>query len=279
MRKWGLIAAAMIVLLSGCSSKFAYNNFDWMLYWYLDDYIELSDQQKDLFDQRLVDWLQWHRSEELANYRDHLASVKASVETGDVSQQDVLKQFERGREHWYRMRDKIAPQLIPMAQQLSEDQIITMFDALEEDNLEEEEDREQDAEKRLKQNIKRTKKQLKEWIGPLTKGQVAMVERYVPQFETNFDNWLSYRRAIQQAAKKKMLARDSDEFPQNVIALMQNPEAYQSAEYQRISETNRMRYAAMLSELESTLTKKQRRRLLREIDDVIDDLHDLIQQD
>lgn len=65
--------------MTGCSTKFAYNNFDWLVLWYFDDYIDFSNSQKAHFDQRLDDWIQWHRKEELAVFRTHLQPIRADI--------------------------------------------------------------------------------------------------------------------------------------------------------------------------------------------------------
>jgi len=41
-----LFILVFVVFLSACSSKLAYNNLDWWVYWYLDDYIELKEDRK-----------------------------------------------------------------------------------------------------------------------------------------------------------------------------------------------------------------------------------------
>ena len=42
-----VLTILLLVSVTGCSSKFAYNNLDWLVYWYVDDYIEFSDQQEE----------------------------------------------------------------------------------------------------------------------------------------------------------------------------------------------------------------------------------------
>ena len=45
-----LLVVVFIIFLTSCSSKLAYNNLDWWVYWYMDDYIELKDEQEEKFD-------------------------------------------------------------------------------------------------------------------------------------------------------------------------------------------------------------------------------------
>lgn len=71
-----VVAVLLLLSLSSCSSKFAYNNLDWWVYWYLDDYIELNDRQEEQFDDYLNNWLSWHKRSELNRYKAHLERVK-----------------------------------------------------------------------------------------------------------------------------------------------------------------------------------------------------------
>ena len=45
-----LVVFISVMFLASCSSKLAYNNLDWWVYWYMDDYIELKDEQEEKFD-------------------------------------------------------------------------------------------------------------------------------------------------------------------------------------------------------------------------------------
>lgn len=56
-----LLVIAFSFLLSACSSSFIYNNLDWLLYWYLDDYITLTSEQRSQLDDRVETWQAWHR--------------------------------------------------------------------------------------------------------------------------------------------------------------------------------------------------------------------------
>lgn len=67
-----LLAIFVFLLLSGCSSQFAYNNLDWLAYWYIDDYIDFTAEQEVIVDQKLITWLDWHKQQELPRYLSDL---------------------------------------------------------------------------------------------------------------------------------------------------------------------------------------------------------------
>ena len=46
-----IIISLLSISLTACMGvKFTYNNLDWVIPWYLDDYLSLNDQQDDSFD-------------------------------------------------------------------------------------------------------------------------------------------------------------------------------------------------------------------------------------
>lgn len=265
-------------LLTGCSSKFAYNNLDWLLYWYLDDYVELDKQQKAKFDAKLEVWLKWHREEELARYKADLVALKDRFNQGPLNEEELMGVLGLGRKHWEHLRDKLAPELSELAVELHDSQVQELFEKLEKDNLDEEEEwQEEKDEDPVKNRSKRIQKQIKNSIGKLTKTQIAIVDEYAPQFTSTFEEWITYRRNIQATAKVLFESRKQDpEFPGKLLTLMTQPDDYRSEEYKSISQQNRQLSARMIADINQTLTAKQMKRLNRELDNLIEDINDLI---
>ena len=81
-------------LLSACSSSFVYDNIDWLLYWYVGDYVDLSTSQKAKLDERIASWQDWHRSTELKQYQKQLQNLKVQLSTGPLNQQQWLNEFD-----------------------------------------------------------------------------------------------------------------------------------------------------------------------------------------
>lgn len=269
----------MPFFLMGCSNTFTYNNLDWLLYWYLDDYVELDKQQKKQFDVKLESWLEWHRSGELPRYQAHLESIKQRLNVEPLTASQWLQEFSDGRDHWSRLRNHISPGLIEFSKVLNDEQVEQLFVALEKENIENEEERaESSAEQRAEKNVKRMKANFKDWIGKLSKQQEKLVEDYSPQFTTNFENWIAYRRHIQSSAKQLMMTRNEDpQYSEKMLTLFQSPELYQSQQYKEVSDYNRNLYADLLFDLTSTLSSKQKKKMNKEIDDLIEDVTDLIE--
>ncbi|NMH58473.1 DUF6279 family lipoprotein [Alteromonas ponticola] len=271
----------LICLLSACSSKLAYNNIDWLIYWYLDDYIELNDAQEAQFDGYLASWIKWHREEELASYIKQLKALKADVQNDNLTQQVVSANLQQARGHWISVREKITPQIAELATEVTDEQLIQFFAALEKDNKEEDEELaeylEKSEQEKLEKRIEGLTEDLEERIGDLSSAQKRIVAEFAPQFTSTHADWIAYRRAIQQASRRLFVTRPTNEnFKADLIRLMNNPDDFRSNRYQVNREKNNALYAQFIERIGQSLSPRQKKKLLNEIQDIIDDLEDLM---
>lgn len=278
MKKWCWIV--LVLFLSGCSSQFVYNNMDWMIHWYLDDYIDLNKPQKKVFDKHFTVWQVWHREEELAKYAAQIKEIIVMIESDSLTQEAMSNHFEQLRSHWVSLRNRIAPDLAEMAPALTVKQVGHLFEYLEEQNAEREEEQNEFAgkseEERMEVRAKDIRENISEWIGKLTEPQKQLVKHYSPQFRSNGREWLKYRRLVQEHAHELFINKDSDpEFKTKLLAVMSDPESYRHQTLIENSEHNGKVYTAMVVELSQQLTSKQKKRLLRKLDGYIEDFEDL----
>lgn len=273
--------AACALLLSACSSQFAYNNLDWLIHWYLDDYIDLNKVQKQTFDGQFAQWMQWHRTEELAKYQQHLEEIKGLLKQDSMTQQQVSAQFDLGRQHWERLRTHLVPELSQLALLLNEQQVIELFDSLEERNVEQEEERlEMTQEEMLVSFEENFEDDLKEYFGRLTSKQKALIKETVANIIPNRLEWIKYRRAVQTVARELLMERHSNpNFTGEFASLLNNPEALKHELYIQNSAHNRRVFAQLVADAFVTITPKQKKRLFRKIDNLIADLMELQEYD
>ncbi|WP_370137007.1 DUF6279 family lipoprotein [Alteromonas sp.] len=270
-----LLVVVFIIFLTSCSSKLAYNNLDWWVYWYMDDYIELKDEQEEKFDAHLQNWLSWHKKSELTRYKAQLEDIRKQIQNDTLNSSIVYNNLELARSHWERVRDEVSPELAAIAKTLDDEQVVTLFAALEKDNKEEEEERQEALEKseaqRLKDRIERIEDTISERIGRLSGEQKQIVSTYAQQFISTGDAWLEYRRNIQNAARKLFVTRrQNEQFEEELVALMQNPDDYKSEVYKQSSAHNMTVTDTLLAEIISTLSEKQRKTLVENVDELIE---------
>lgn len=273
MKKF-LFITVFALSVGGCSTSFMYNNLDWLVHWYIDDYVELTSEQKDAFDSHMRQWLAWHRSEELVVYQNHLLQLNTRIIGTPLTKQQWLSEFEKARTHWQRLLQELDDDLSELILKLRNDQITSIFDALEQRN--------QETEKRRQARDKNWRSDKLEddvirWIGPLSESQQQLIRDSTQKLESNFTAWMQYRRKWQSEAKKVALSReDTNKWRQAMSNILLNPDQFKDAEYQQKSNRNRQTYAALLADLHMSLTEKQKRHLQNEIQDLINAISDLM---
>jgi hypothetical protein len=282
MRVKKIIIIGLVLLLSGCSTKFIYKNVDWLVYWYLDDFVELTEQQEDVLDLKLATWLDWHKQNEIPKYIAHLDELSTDIASQKISLAKMDYHQQKAAEHWIRLKTRIVPDLVEMANSLTQEQVSSMFTELDERNQEEAEEREERLQKTLenrrKDALKRNKKSLKRWIGSLSSEQEQLIENMYGNYHSNGELWWQYRVKY-QAELKSLLQTDNrdDAFSRKLRELLMTPEIYRSEELNQRQLENSNTYKSFLLSVDGLATPEQRLHLLSEISEFNQDLNVLIE--
>jgi hypothetical protein len=89
MRLRALLALMLAIgLLAGCGPSFTYNHLDRLIPWYVDGYVDLTRDQRQILQGQLEPLLQWHREEELVAYIALLNRIESDLES-PVAAEDV----------------------------------------------------------------------------------------------------------------------------------------------------------------------------------------------
>ena len=270
------------MLLSGCSTKFVYKNFDWLVYWYVDDFVELSNEQEEIVDEKLKQWLIWHKTHELPKYLEHLKQLSSDIQTRQINFDRIDYHQSRASEHWIRLKERVIPDLVEMAPLLTEKQVESMFKELDDINSEDAEEREEHLalsdEERKKKTIRRNKKNLERWLGKLNREQEQLIEDTYDDYHPNGELWSQYK--VRYQAELRALFDNSDrskDFMDKLQSMLMNPEVYRSEGLTQRNLENGIKNKELLVRLDSLSTVKQRKHLLEEIAEFAEDVQALMQ--
>lgn len=271
-----------VFMLAGCSTKFTYKNFDWLIYWYLDDYIEFTDKQEAAFDKHLHNWLIWHKSTEMPKYLAHLDEVIADLGSQQMSFERILYHQHKARAHWERIRAHISSDLVDMAMSLNDKQVDEFFIALAE-KLEEEQEELADelaktASRQQNNWFKAFKDDASDWIGRLNDEQKQFVKNSYSSFLPSRQLWLDYYKDYQAVLKQAFLGRQNEVvFKAELYELINNPEQYRSEALVDVFEKNAHAKVSMLLTVLTLSSEKQQTKLVKEIGEYRQDVIDLIE--
>ncbi|WP_322414065.1 DUF6279 family lipoprotein [Vibrio sp. 16] len=181
------------LLLVGCGTKFVYNNMDWLLIEYLEDYVDLNSDQESLIEQRVALLSEWHRSEEIPNYVEHLDELM-TLDLKNLTAAQLNAQEEKLRAHTDRIVKRVAPDLAQLIHKLSDEQVDELMDNIrvrhskykaKYSQLNEEEVRQVYAE--------RIAESMENWLGRLTKDQERLVEQWSNDLQITTSDWSDHQ--------------------------------------------------------------------------------------
>ena len=273
---WVLLA----VLVSGCSFRFVYNHLDWWTNWYLDDYVTLTDQQQQLFDNEFEQLHLWHRTSQLPVYVQQLKSIKADI-NGDINAQRVKDNLAQLIQHWQNFLMAAEPKLQPLAFSLSNSQKQQLITAIQENNQDNIDDFENLNEQEwLEERSDEQKDQLKSWFGRLTDEQKDQVTKLSENYQRSFMPRMAYRQQWTNEFAQLLNGDLPDhQFKFEFYRLFVNGRSLRDEQLNTISDNNSEVFANIFLYMVTTANDKQRKRINKKLDKVIGDLEYLITND
>lgn len=204
------LGAALLFVATGlvsCSSGFVYQNLDWVIPWYLDDYVELNEQQQAQFDTVIEQALAWHKTEELPRYHQYLETVYLKLDQ-PLSEEDMAGIQTFASASFSSIQQRIVPELLPLSKTLDADQQADIWDELTKKQTEYEEEflSRTDAEYVEELNEKYTKF-LERFLGTLSEEQASIIAARVETIIRADDLWLRARQAWLNTIKREYEAQ------------------------------------------------------------------------
>ena len=271
------ITLLLLTMLSACSSTtFLYNRLDFLIPWYLGDYVDLDRAQKQLLKSELQPFLAWHRSEELPDYLGVLDQIDATL-AGEVTSEQVAGVAAEFENAWLRIEARALEWMLVLGAELSDEQMAEFLENLREKQQEyEEEYLTRSDEEYVEEAYENLRDAVQDYMGRLDWGQRAILEEAAGQLRRSDSIWLSERAAWldrlettlqreegwQQAMRDTLAARDETT----------------SEEYLAVYEHNSQVIFQALARIANSRTEQQDKKLRGKLDGFREDLETLIEQ-
>lgn len=197
---WLLVTAPAIALaLGGCSSvRLLYNQGPDLTQWWLDGYVDFTDEQAPRVRESLREWFGWHRSTQLPLYADFLSRFQDQLprpidpDAACALQVEALALLNVST-------DRALPLAAGYAAELDADQLRFLRQRFERVNKEfRDEFLQEDLQERRRENVKRTVERAERLYGRLDDAQAARVAERLAGSPFNPELWLAERVARQQ---------------------------------------------------------------------------------
>lgn len=163
--------------LSGCSKLgFTYRNLDWLLTYYVDDYVSLNARQEDLLSDKVRVLLAWHCKNEIPDYLDLLAKWQAMATSNTLSKAQYDSQRDSVLRHWRILIKRLADEMKPLVVTANETQLKEFIQNLQEKNAEfKEEYIENDIAEVREKLEEHLQERYERWLGSLTRQQQSLI--------------------------------------------------------------------------------------------------------
>ncbi len=271
-----LSALLAVLLLAGCGTSFLYNRLDWLIGWYVDDYVELNRAQEKAFEQRLAPVLDWHRREELALYVKLLQQIEADS-TAAISAETVR--------NWNRQMllalERIEVRLWPLVHQTGADLDQAQMAELVENIWARQRELEKKYLSRTDQqyaedNFERLTENLQDFLGPLSRAQQDSIARATGAMKRFDEVWLEERQ-LWLKTLQGLLAREPG-WQEALQAAWTLRKKNRTPRYHEYRQHNMDIIHALVADVLNARSERQDRHLMRELSGLRGDLKTLIAQ-
>ncbi len=264
--------------VSGCSLRMTYPNLDWLIPWYVDDYITLNQEQSSLLDKRLIRALDWHCRSQLPVYTQTLKDLANDLEDPrlPLNVERLHVYADQLKRLWRAIKIQIGPEMADLLITASSEQIAELFENVELHNsafkveyvdipLDQLE---------LKRRKKMTKR-INRWFSEITPLQKQAVVDWSAEIRPLATDGLDYRQRVTFELRTLLTRREDPDFKDAFLDLLVNIDRRRSADHQNKIDANTDLTLMLLAKIERSLTPIQRSYLLGRIDALAADLEKL----
>ena len=271
------LTIVLLLFLQACSSTtFVYNRLDFIIPWYLDDYVDLNRQQNTSLDELLMPFLHWHRTEELPRYVAILSEVERDLDT-QVTPEMVGQRFSEVENAWLRLEEEATNWMLTLGAELSDEQIDAFLAVLQEQQEEYEEDYlSRSEEAYLEDSYDNFVDGLQDYMGRLDKGQRASLFEASARLQRMDTLWWG-ERAVWLVNLGAALER-APGWQQQLRAMKAAREESYSPEYTQMYAYNMTVVEEVIAKVLNSRSQKQDRRLRSRIKSLREDFEALSAQ-
>lgn len=189
-----LFLIALMVAAAGCSSiRFTYNHGDTLLYWWLNNYLDLDSDQSGWVKKDIDNLFQWHRKTQLQDYVQLLQNGQRQL-AGNLTQADLAADYKDIKARTELLAYKALPELADLARSVRPEQVAQMEKKFAKNN---EDYRKKfmrgDLEARQKARFKKSMEQFELWFGNFNSEQEAVLRKASDARVLDNDVWIDER--------------------------------------------------------------------------------------
>ena len=279
MKRLTLLFLCLFVL-TGCSTKIAYNFMGFFLRWQVDSYVSLDKEQKQATKAAIKEFHAWHRETQLVRYADFMDELVVRLNEEPVTGQSIHAETDRVQDLLDDSTNKLIPAIVDIASTFSDEQVEELLAQLAKEREEYKEDYvDAGRDKVAKKHIKDMRGYAKQFFGRLTDEQEAMIEQWA-QNVVPYEHYSLQQQEISAQTLAKGLAHRQDKvaLEQTIRELMFYRSDDWIPEYEAITDQNQVLTYNMLAELYNSQTDRQRKKTIKKLRNYQEDFLELAKE-
>lgn len=252
------LLVAVLLVTTGCSFGFIYRQLDWLVPWYVTDYVTLDDKQHSALEKRLEALLEWHCSTQLQRYATWFRKLEATPNAFDRKKLEA--HYKTTHLFWRDLMGEVSQDATVILETASDEQINELVTNLKNTRRESEQEyKALSEEKRAKRRIERMSRLLERWIGGLQPVQQGRIEEWSAGLGSNGDTaWLDKRRRWQEAFFSALSYRnEKDRFSRKLHQLLVEPETLWSMHHREVYFQRKSITLDMLADVAASMNEEQ----------------------
>ena len=264
----------IVLLLVGCSTTtLIYNRIDFLVPWYLGNYVELTKSQKQYLDELLIPFFSWHRYEELPKYLEIINSTKNILE-GEVKPEGIATISSNVEKSWFRLEREVLVWMTPLVSNLNDEQIQSFLQVMQKKATEYENKNLGRSDNDYRQDIyEKIRDNLQQFMGELSQQQLTVVKTYSEDMHRDDGMWLQNRKAL-LVSLSSILERDSG-WKERLSRINQRDDPV-SRSYRETNVHNLDVIYHLIAEVLNTRSEKQDKRIRRQLSKYRTDIETLM---
>ncbi len=271
-----ILSICLLLIVKGCGPQLIYPNLEWLIPFYVDDYISLNREQSSLLEKQLMRVLDWHCRTQLPVYAQLLREMAKDFKDPrqSVSYERLQYYFNQSMKHWRQLLKQIGPEMAEILATASDEQLAELFQNIEKRNNKfKSEYVDVSLEKLEEKRKERISKDIKHWISRLTPEQKQAVSDWSDQLMPLAADGLRNReRVLSEFQNLLTRRRHGSGFREAFVTLLVNLDQMRIPEYQQKIDYNTDITIKLLMEISRLLNPAQHAYLLKRIGSLAADL-------
>jgi len=270
-----LLACVIATAVAACAPTLLYRHADRLVIWKVDNYFDLSSDQRTFLRARLKELLAQHRKEALPVYEEFLIDVKRKSADG-ISRDELDWAFARFEDLKSDLFARVVQDATGFLTTVSDGQVRYLEDVFQKERQRTDKALMVETDQRLDKRAAATLGWLKQWLGPLTPEQKQRIREWSVRLPD-----LQRVRVEQQRVRQQRLVqvlksgKDPGHVAQQLREWLVFPERSATPEYRQRLDEMKERVKDMILAVDRTVTPQQRAHALHELQDIITEIHSM----